>query len=100
MAIIRRITVLLLLHLRRRTDKDKSGEEEGNTTEDWDIIARQWNCVDTNSPLMGNQEEPQWVLKRLTRTLQRELRALNSALDEELTGEGREQDRDRGETIQ
>jgi potassium channel subfamily K len=88
----------------KEKQKEKGGEGEGMKTEGGDLVARQWNWVDTNSPLMGNQEEPQWVLKRLTRRLQRELRALNSALEEDIKewkGEGGpKQDRYRCEITQ
>lgn len=32
-----------------------------------------WSWIGNRSPLMGNKEEAQWVLTRLTRTLDREL---------------------------
>jgi potassium channel subfamily K len=85
-------------------EKEKGGEGEGMRTDGRDLVARQWKWMDTNSPLMGNPEEPQWVLRRLTRRLQRELRALNSTLEEDIkegNGEGGpKQDRSRGEITQ
>jgi potassium channel subfamily K len=79
--------------------KEKIGEGQGKQNDGGGAIGRQWNWVDTNSPLMRSQEEPQWVLKRLTRRLQRELRALNSALDYGVKTE-KEFDSDRFEMIQ
>lgn len=44
-----------------------------------------WSWVGNRSPLMGNKEEAEWVLERLTRTLRREL---DSMRKEELSGKG------------
>lgn len=45
-----------------------------------------WSWIGTGSPLMGNKEEAEWVLHRLTRTLERELDAMRK---EELEAEGK-----------
>ncbi|KAE9380596.1 voltage-gated potassium channel [Stipitochalara longipes BDJ] len=44
-----------------------------------------WSWVGNRSPLMGNKEEAEWVLERLTTTLNRELEAMRR---EELEREG------------
>ncbi|PMD35598.1 voltage-gated potassium channel [Hyaloscypha variabilis F] len=44
-----------------------------------------WSWVGNRSPLMGNKEEAEWVLERLTTTLNRELEAMRR---EELEKEG------------
>ncbi|KAG9231192.1 potassium channel-like protein [Amylocarpus encephaloides] len=40
-----------------------------------------WSWVGNRSPLMGNKEEAEWVLERLTKTLERELQSIR---DEEM----------------
>ncbi|KAI9736507.1 MAG: Potassium channel [Claussenomyces sp. TS43310] len=45
----------------------------------------QWSWIGNRSPLMGDKEEAQWVLERLTRTLNKEL---NKMRKEELEGTG------------
>jgi potassium channel subfamily K len=44
-----------------------------------------WSWVGNRSPLMGNKEEAEWVLERLTATLKRELEQIRR---EEVDGEG------------
>jgi len=46
-----------------------------------------WSWVGNQSPLMGNKKETEWVLARLTRTLERELRKMK---EEELEMEKRQ----------
>lgn len=41
-----------------------------------------WSWVGNRSPLMGNKEEAEWVLERLTRTLARELEAMRKEEEE------------------
>ena len=45
------------------------GREEGRDKEG----RMEWSWVGNRSPLMGNKEEAEWVLERLTKTLEREL---------------------------
>lgn len=51
-----------------------------------------WSWVGHRSPLMGSKEESEWVLERLTQTLDRELEQLRR---EELEGEGRRSEGER-----
>ncbi|KAF4628957.1 hypothetical protein G7Y89_g9192 [Cudoniella acicularis] len=57
--------------------------KEGDGDGDGDKV--KWSWVGNRSPLMGNKEEAEWVLERLTRTLERELEAIHR---EELEGKG------------
>jgi potassium channel subfamily K len=41
-----------------------------------------WSWIGNRSPLMGNKEEAEWVLERLTRTLQRELEEMRKEEEE------------------
>jgi potassium channel subfamily K len=41
-----------------------------------------WSWVGKRSPLMGNKEEAEWVLERLTKTLERELEAMRKEEEE------------------
>jgi potassium channel subfamily K, other eukaryote len=41
-----------------------------------------WSWVGNRSPLMGNKEEAEWVLERLTKTLGRELEAMRREEEE------------------
>lgn len=54
----------------------------GNNTEK----RAKWSWVGNESPLMGNKKETEWVLARLTRTLERELKEMK---EEELERERR-----------
>jgi hypothetical protein len=44
-----------------------------------------WSGIGNRSPLMGNKEEAEWVLERMTRTLKRELEEMHR---EEMEGRG------------
>ena len=52
-------------------------------TDDQDKGTRQWSWLDNRSPLMGETEEAEWVLERLSVTLERELK---KKLDERKRG--------------
>jgi potassium channel subfamily K, other eukaryote len=41
-----------------------------------------WSWIGNRSPLMGNKEEAEWVLERLTKTLERELEAMRKEEEE------------------
>jgi potassium channel subfamily K, other eukaryote len=41
-----------------------------------------WSWIGNRSPLMGNKEEAEWVLERLTKTLERELEAMRREEEE------------------
>ncbi|RDL37084.1 putative potassium channel [Venustampulla echinocandica] len=49
----------------------------------------EWSWVGYRSPLMGHKEEPEWVLERLTRRLERELESVKR---DELERKGRERE--------
>lgn len=59
--------------------QDQDNRKDKGVTEE----TTKWSWVGNRSPLMGNKEEAEWVLERLTRTLQRELDAMRK---EELEG--------------
>lgn len=50
------------------------GEGLGAATKEKEV---KWSWVGNRSPLMGNKEEAEWVLERLTTTLNRELAAIH-----------------------
>lgn len=54
----------------RRTSKDLSGHI---TTDDGELL--KWSWVGHRSPLMGSQEESEWILERLTNRLKESLSA-------------------------
>jgi len=57
-------------------DQDKQEEPErgqGQTTDRGGEV-RQWSWLGNRSPLMGDKEEPEWVLERLSVTLEKELK--------------------------
>lgn len=60
------------------------GEGLGTAMNDEDRNVK-WSWVGNRSPLMGNKEEAEWVLERLTATLDRELEAIRR---EEMEGTG------------
>ncbi|KAK0629057.1 hypothetical protein B0T17DRAFT_491519 [Bombardia bombarda] len=55
------------------------GDEEGPGAED----SPQWSWVGSRSPLMGSQEEAEWILEKLTERLVDELRGLVERGEEE-----------------
>ena len=62
------------------TKVDERREEEGRL---------QWSWVGSRSPLMGSQEEAEWILERLTMRLQAELRVVQKEEQEgETKGKG------------
>lgn len=64
----------------RDADREKEGFQE-----------KKWSWVGNRSPLMGNKEESEWVLERLTKTLERELEKIRrEELEGTSEGEGEE----------
>ena len=53
------------------TQQAQIGDNEGNT--------RQWSWLGNRSPLMGETEEAEWVLERLSITLEKELKKQSDA---------------------
>ncbi|KAI9819258.1 MAG: Potassium channel [Pycnora praestabilis] len=61
-----------------KVEKKKDGEgpdmHQAQGLEDDQDIAKQWSWVGNRSPLMGDMQEAEWVLERLSMTLERELK--------------------------
>lgn len=53
-----------------RDTKDENGSHEGEK--------QQWSWVGSKSPLMGSQEEAEWILEKLTEKLAEELRGVTA----------------------
>jgi len=56
------------------------GTETGRKLDEDETV--KWSWVGYRSPLMGNKEEAEWVLERLTKTLQKELEAMRREEEE------------------
>lgn len=56
----------------------------------------EWSWVGNRSPLMGNKEEAEWVLERLTRTLERELQEVMKEEHAEREREPKQQEKGKG----
>lgn len=65
-------------HRAARIDAHKDGEDEPDMgkakTLHGDDEVSQWSWMGNRSPLMGDKDEPVWVLERLSMTLEKELR--------------------------
>jgi potassium channel subfamily K len=66
---------------RHRRPEDQQQHNKGDapdigTADDGDTVA--WSWLGIRSPLMGNTNEPQWLLQRLSATLEAEMRNMNS----------------------
>ncbi|KAH8903140.1 voltage-gated potassium channel [Coniochaeta sp. PMI_546] len=63
---------------------------EGDSKEDNDISKgqTQWSWVGSRSPLMGSQEEAEWILEKLTQKLTQELKAARSTSKKEEVEKG------------
>ena len=59
-------------------------------TDDEDGGMRQWSWLGNRSPLMGDTEEAEWVLEKLSMTLEKEMEKLSEA-------KTKRDDEDRGE---
>jgi len=56
------------------------GTDTGRKMDEEETV--KWSWIGNRSPLMGNKEEAEWVLERLTKTLERELEALRREEEE------------------
>jgi potassium channel subfamily K len=65
----------------RRKVNPKEVEDQANGVEESDGVV-EWSWVGVRSPLMGGKGESEWVLERLTKTLQRELEAMRREEEE------------------
>jgi potassium channel subfamily K len=68
-------------HVHSKPGKDDKGEQhdtpggsEGKGGDDAQKAETQWSWVGSRSPLMGSQEEAEWVLEKLTQRLTQELK--------------------------
>lgn len=69
--------------------KKENGEEpelQQGQTDDRDKL-RQWSWVGNRSPLMGDAEEAEWVLERLSATLEKELKRQSKSQNRSPVGE-------------
>ena len=71
-------------HRKAKRKPKADGEGLGAEMIDGDVNVK-WSWLGNRSPLMGNKEEAEWVLERLSRTLERELEKMRR---EELEGKG------------
>lgn len=72
---------------RRRNKKNETGGSVEGKTQGDDPGRLQWSWVGSRSPLMGSQEEAEWILEKLEQRLAEELRAMrDEALGREDSG--------------
>ncbi|OCL04822.1 voltage-gated potassium channel [Glonium stellatum] len=68
-----------------KTDRSKNrpdlGKADGIDSESGE--PRSWSWLGTRSPLMGNKTEARWILERLSATLEREMKKMQSSDPEE-----------------
>ena len=62
--------------------KDDEPDTQQGQSDDKDAQARQWSWLGNRSPLMGELEEAEWVLERLSMTLEKELKRQSDAKSE------------------
>jgi potassium channel subfamily K len=67
-----------------RDTKDEDGAHEGQR--------QQWSWVGSRSPLMGSQEEAEWILEKLTQKLTQELKEARNTKKEKDTEQDNKQD--------
>ncbi len=75
---------------RKAPVKVKRGEDNEPDTQqgqsnDIDNEARQWSWLGNRSPLMGEAEEAEWILERLSMTLEKELKRQSEAKSRQLS---------------
>lgn len=62
-----------------RSEKNREPDIQQGTTDDNEAGKRQWSWLGNRSPLMGEEAEPQWVIERLSITLEKELKKTHEA---------------------
>ncbi|KAL8739110.1 MAG: hypothetical protein Q9181_000221 [Wetmoreana brouardii] len=70
----------------KRKGKDDGGQDldmQQGSTDDQEVKDRQWSWLDHRSPLMGDMGEAEWVLERLSVTLEKELRKASEVVERE-----------------
>ena len=60
-----------------KNDTDAQPDTQQAQTDDEEGGLRQWSWLGNRSPLMGDTEEAEWVLERLSMTLEKELKKLS-----------------------
>lgn len=77
-------------------DADGKPEMQQGQTDDRDEMAKQWSWLGNRSPLMGEKEEAEWVLERLSTTLERLLKEQRELKEDERKKERAEGRRQKG----
>lgn len=62
------------INVRSGGRKDGDLDMQQGTTDDAEQVKRQWSWLGNRSPLMGEESEAEWVLQRLSITLEKELK--------------------------
>ena len=62
-----------------KNDKDSKPDMQQAQTDDEEGRMRQWSWLGNRSPLMGDTEEAEWVLEKLTMTLEKEMKKVLKA---------------------
>ena len=70
-----------------KTADHKEPDIQQGTTDDKEQSKRQWSWLGNRSPLMGEVDEPEWVLERLSITLEKEMK--NQFEEQQRLREGR-----------
>lgn len=65
-----------------KNDTDTKPDMQQAQTDDEDGGMRQWSWLGNRSPLMGDTEEAEWVLEKLSMTLEKEMKKLSEATTE------------------
>lgn len=73
-----------------KNDTDAKPDMQQAQTDDDEGGMRQWSWLGNRSPLMGDTEEAEWVLEKLSMTLEKEMKKLSEAKTQK-------DDQDRGE---
>ncbi|KAF6222885.1 hypothetical protein HO133_000936 [Letharia lupina] len=73
-----------------KNDTDAKPDMQQAQTDDDEGGMRQWSWLGNRSPLMGETEEAEWVLERLSMTLEKEMKKISEA-------KTKKDDQDRGE---
>ena len=73
-----------------KNNTDGKADMQQAQTDDMEGGLRQWSWLGNRSPLMGDSEEAEWVLERLSMTLEKQLKKLSE-------GKAENESQDRGE---
>ena len=75
-----------------RNDPGREPDTQQGQTDDDDKEIRQWSWLGNRSPLMGEAEEAEWVLERLSMTLENELKKMRES-------KSKSDEQDRGDNV-